>query len=116
MTNPSSKIKVTLVNNSGSPIPVSGIQIRSKGNMHYQMRQVLEGLVLPLPEQHIGWEMLWQNQECLQVLEQKVVEFETFGLEAFVLTECEVQGGDDMGGAFKQDLIKNDDSQQVIFI
>jgi hypothetical protein len=115
MSDPSSKIKVTLVNNSGHEIPVSGIQIRSMGNMHHSMRQVLQGLV-PLPEQHVGWEMLWKNRECLQVSEQKVVEFETFGLEAFVLTEYKMQGGDDMGGAFKKDLIKDDNSQQVVFI
>ena len=94
-------MKVTLVNHrSSEPVQLGGtsFQIRSKGNIHYMQREMAQSLGVPLPEQHLGWEMLWkQDSQMLNAGEEMTIEFETYELKAFILTEYVVEGQDANG-------------------
>jgi hypothetical protein len=104
------KLAITLTNNSNKSI--GDFQIRAIGQIPLDLSHLGIG-----PRQQLGYSVIWTASEALGAGQEIMIECDTYSNQNFILVDishgAELQGGDDMGTAYKLD-IKNGDRVTLV--
>jgi hypothetical protein len=104
------KLSITLTNSSNKSIV--GFQIRAIGMAPLDLSHMGIG-----PKQQLGYCVIWTASETLGAGQKIIIECDTYSKQNFILVDssygAELQGGDDMGNAYKLD-IKNGDRVTLV--